>query len=274
MRVIILANMDPTSSLVFEELCMSKKFTVVGIGFTSTLTTKKTYWTGLIDIFKRSGKRYFGYMCFWNGVFLLKEKFFNILPFSEKGFGSSFFSLRNYSRNKNIEVTDTNNFNSLEFIEKVRKWNPDVIVTRINQILKKPLLELPKHGCLCCHSSLLPSYQGIAAEFYNLLNEEKFAGFTIFRMTENLDKGNVLLQRELRISEDDTVYSLTRRNAKLGGKLLIETLSKIKNGDLTPKQQVSGGRYYSWPDAKAVAEFKAKKKKFIKLSEIISHIIC
>lgn len=155
MRVVVLPNTDPTSSLLFKDLCLNSSFDLKGVGFTSTLTAKKTYKAGLVDIFKRSGKLYFIYMCFWNGIFLLKEKIYSVLRIQQKiPSPKRFFSLRNYAKQRTIPVVDANNFNSPDFIATIKKWNPDVIVTRINQVLKRELLELPKYGCLCCHSSL------------------------------------------------------------------------------------------------------------------------
>lgn len=274
MRVVILSNTDPTSSLLFKELCSNTGFNLTGVAYTSTLTSKKTYKSGLVDIFKRTGKSYFFYMCFWNGIFLLKEKLYNLLKIRlDASSQKRFFSFRNYAIQRNIPVVDSADFNSPAFISLMKEWNPDVIITRINQILKKEILELPRYGCLCCHSSLLPDYAGIAAEFYNLLNDEEFAGFSFFKMTEELDKGKILLQGRLKIEKEDTVFSLTKRNAAHGGRLLIETLNNIKNSHASPNKQISGGRYYSWPDAKAVAEFKAKKKKFVGLREVFRHII-
>lgn len=271
MRIVILSNKDLTSSLVFGKICKSKNFKVVGVAFSSTLTKKNSYLAGIIDIFNRTGRSYFWYMCFYNGIFLLKEKLYEIIP--EFFSGKSFFSLRNYAKNANIETIDANNFNSSTFIKKINQWKPDIIVTRINQILKKEILKIPPLGCLCCHSSLLPNYRGIAAEFYNLLHDEKYAGFSIIKMTEKLDEGDIIAQKQMAISKKDTLYSLTLKNAKLGGKLLIQSLSERKNECITFKKQLSNkGQYYSWPNTKAVSQFKNKGRKFITVKELIRHI--
>lgn len=273
MNIAILSNIDLTSSLIFKEVCCHEDFEIVGVGFSSTLTKKGGFLAGMVDLFRRCDKKYFIYMCFLNGVYALKEMIFFVIFILEKSLGKDFFSLRNYARRNKIEVVNSNDFNSPEFIQKLKTWNPDIVLTRINQILKNEILNLPKYGCLCCHSSLLPAYKGIAAEFYNLLNGEKNAGFTIFQMTEKLDKGDILSQEEIDISERDSLYSLTVKNAKHGSCLLLKTLIQRKNGPLPLMRQYTSGNYYSWPDSQSAKLFKKKKNKFIRLTEVVSYLV-
>lgn len=63
MKIVILSNTDQTSNRIFKLLCLSGDFEIRGVGFTTTLTTKTTYLSGILDIFKKAGFAYFCYAC-------------------------------------------------------------------------------------------------------------------------------------------------------------------------------------------------------------------
>jgi len=229
--------------------------------------------SGLVDLYRRCGKRYFFFMLFLNGIFVLKEILFAVCPVIEKIIGRDFFSIRNYVKRQAIPFDVTGDFNSPEFVQTLKEWNPDIIVTRVNQILKREILSLPRHGCWCCHSSLLPDYKGIAAEFYNLLEGEPLAGFTVFRMTERLDEGEIVSQGKTEVLATDSLHSLMRRNSRKGSYVLWAAIIDKLNGNSKLRKQPPGGTYYSWPGPSSVAQFKINGKTFIRISEAIRYIL-
>lgn len=268
MRVVILTNKDLTSSLVFERICKNNAFQIAGVAFSSTLTSKKSFWTGFSEIFKKTGKRYFFYLCFYNGIFRVKEIICGSLPFLNK----NFFSLRNYAKKQKIKYLDCSDFNSKYFLLILKEWNPDIIVTRINQILKEDVLNSAEYGCLCCHSSFLPKYRGIAAEFHSLLNGEETVGFSVMKMTDELDRGDILFQEKIKITPADTVFSLTQKTSLLGADLLEKSLLAIRNNGASYFKGLGEGSYYSWPNPKEVMKFKKNRKKIISFKETLKYI--
>jgi methionyl-tRNA formyltransferase len=128
-----------------------------------------------------------------------------------------------------------------EAVAHLAAWKPDVIVVAaFGQILRQDVLDLPPHGCLNVHASLLPRWRGnpIAAA---ILAGDEVTGVTIMRMDAGLDTGPILAQREERIRPDDTRGTLEERLARLGAGLLLDTLPPYLAGDLLPQPQPEEG---------------------------------
>jgi methionyl-tRNA formyltransferase len=87
------------------------------------------------------------------------------------------------------------------------------------------------------HASLLPKYRGAAPIAWAILNGEKETGITTMLMDEGMDTGDILLQAEIPIQEDETTETLQDRLASLGAHVLAETLEKMKKGEIRPAPQ-------------------------------------
>jgi len=117
-------------------------------------------------------------------------------------------------------------------------WHPDaIVVAAFGQLLPGPVLDLPPHGCLNVHASLLPRYRGAAPIAAAILNGETVTGITIMRMDEGLDTGPILAQAESPIAPDDTTGSLTAKLAELGAGLLLKTLEGWLEGAVQAQPQ-------------------------------------
>jgi methionyl-tRNA formyltransferase len=124
------------------------------------------------------------------------------------------------------------------FQEAVRSLQPDlIVVVAYGQILPKSILDIPRYGAVNVHASLLPKYRGSAPIAWAILNGEKMTGVTIMVMDEGMDTGDILLQRETPMGEEETCEMLQDRLASSGGQLLKETLEKIKAGNVRPIPQ-------------------------------------
>ena len=100
------------------------------------------------------------------------------------------------------------------------------------QILPKRVLDLPAHGCINVHASLLPKYRGAAPIQWSILNGDVITGVTTMQMGEGLDDGDILLQKECVITPEDTGGSLFDKLAPLGGEAIVETLLLLEAGKL------------------------------------------
>ncbi|SPP63943.1 methionyl-tRNA formyltransferase [Nitrospira lenta] len=125
-----------------------------------------------------------------------------------------------------------------EFLAALAAWKPDLIaVTAYGRILHSPILTLPPMGCVNVHGSLLPKYRGAAPVQWAVINGEAETGITTMMMDEGMDTGAMLLQESLTIFPQDTAGSLAPRLAALGGRLLVETIARLKAGTITPHVQ-------------------------------------
>ncbi len=137
-----------------------------------------------------------------------------------------------------IPVFQPSSMRSEDAYNSLKELNPDVIVVAAyGQILPKAVLDLPKFGCVNIHGSLLPKYRGAAPIQQSVLDGEKVTGVTTMLMDVGLDTGDILLKAETEIGENETAGELFDRLAVLGGELIVETLDKLKKGEITPQKQ-------------------------------------
>jgi methionyl-tRNA formyltransferase len=117
------------------------------------------------------------------------------------------------------------------FQKAVKGLQPDLfVVVAYGQILPKPVLNIPKYGAVNVHASLLPGYRGAAPIAWAILRGEKVTGVTTMVMDEGMDTGDILLQKEVPIGDEETCEMLHDRLAPLGAQLLSKTLEKMKAG--------------------------------------------
>lgn len=115
---------------------------------------------------------------------------------------------------------------------------PDaVIVVGYGRIIPQWMIDLPVLGNLNVHASLLPKYRGAAPIQWAIANGESVTGITTMRIDAGLDTGDILLQRELPISSEDTAETLASKLAALGADLMIETLRGLREGTTVARHQ-------------------------------------
>jgi methionyl-tRNA formyltransferase len=124
------------------------------------------------------------------------------------------------------------------FLEALGAWQPDLIaVAAFGRILPPVILEMPPHGCVNVHGSLLPKYRGAGPIQWAILNGEQETGITTMSMDAGMDTGAILLQERVTVEPDDTAGSLSVKLAQVGGRLLMETIRRLKGGSIVPRAQ-------------------------------------
>ncbi|MEO6308811.1 MAG: methionyl-tRNA formyltransferase [Nitrospiraceae bacterium] len=127
-----------------------------------------------------------------------------------------------------------------EFLQALTRWKPDLIaVAAFGRILPPAVLSLPPSGCINVHGSLLPKYRGAGPIQWAIINGETETGITTMLMDEGMDTGAMLLQEAIPIATDDTAGTISPRLAELGGRLLVETITRLKASTLVPQPQDS-----------------------------------
>jgi len=121
--------------------------------------------------------------------------------------------------------------NNLEFRAQLETLAPEcIVIVGYGRIVPRWMLDLPKHGNINLHASLLPKYRGAAPIQWAIASGESVTGNTAMRIDEGLDTGDILLQRELPILAQDTSVTLAPRLAEMGAELLVETIAGLAEG--------------------------------------------
>ena len=170
------------------------------------------------------------------------------------------------ARRGRVPIEHVPRVNAPEFIARLRERGVDLIISlACPQKFSPALLAVPARGAINLHGALLPRYQGIFPSFWVLAKGEPETGVTVHWMDEHLDQGDVLIQRRVPIEPGDTVHSLVRRSkVDIGRHALVEALERIERGDAPhlPMERTAAS-YFSYPDAAAVREFRARGRRFI-----------
>lgn len=144
-----------------------------------------------------------------------------------------------------IEVRQPNSIkNEPEFIEELNSIKPDIIVVAAyGQILPQSVLDIPVHGCINIHGSILPEYRGAAPMQYAILEGKAETGVTIMQMESGLDTGDIISVSKVSVDRKD-IITLSEELAECGAKLVVETIELISSGQATyTKQDDSASSY-------------------------------
>lgn len=112
-----------------------------------------------------------------------------------------------------------------------------IVIIAYGQIIPARLLSIPKYGWINLHASLLPKYRGAAPMNWVIANGETRTGLTTMRIDAGMDTGDILLQREMEISPNETVPELAARMSEAGAPTMEETLRGLAGGTIVPRPQ-------------------------------------
>ena len=146
------------------------------------------------------------------------------------------------------------------FVTQLRELKPDVVVVvAFGQILSQEVLDVPVHGCINVHASLLPKYRGAAPIQHAIMAGEQVTGITTMQMDAGLDTGDMLLWREVPIHADTTYGTLHDALMDTGASLLVETLERLAAGRLVRTPQTGASCYAARITRETVAMDWSKK---------------
>jgi len=127
-----------------------------------------------------------------------------------------------------------------EAIELLAGLKPDaMVVVGYGKIIPQAIIDIPRHGIVNVHASLLPKYRGAAPVQWAIANGESETGVTTMRIDAGLDTGDILKQRKTEIGLHETAVELAQRLAAIGAALLVETLAGLERGEIVPRPQNS-----------------------------------
>ena len=143
-----------------------------------------------------------------------------------------------YAQEKGIPVFQPERVKDGSFDAVLKELAPDVcVVAAYGKILPQSLLDIPRHGCLNIHGSLLPEYRGAAPMQRAIIDGKKVTGVTIQQMALGMDTGDILLMKDTEIREEDNFEDIHDRLGVLGAEALMETIKLLREGKLKPVKQ-------------------------------------
>lgn len=137
-----------------------------------------------------------------------------------------------------LDIYQPEKVSTPEGVEKLSALSPDfLVVAAYGQILSQAVLDIPKIYPINIHASLLPKYRGASPIQAAIANMDKKSGVTTMLMAKAMDAGDILLTRDTPISREDTAQDLHDRLSIIGAELIIETIDRILDKNLTPTPQ-------------------------------------
>ena len=125
-----------------------------------------------------------------------------------------------------------------DITNEIKNLNPDIIITcAYGQFINKEILSIPKFGCINVHASLLPKLRGGAPIHWAIINQETKTGVSLMDMIQKMDAGDVYLQYECNIENNETYDSLYQKLSSLAYKIVYENFSNLINGKLSKTPQ-------------------------------------
>ena len=161
-----------------------------------------------------------------------------------RGLKAQYSPVKGYAIEAELEIEEPLKLkNNEEIINKIKEKEPDLIcVVAYGKIIPKEILELPKIGCINVHGSLLPKYRGAAPIQWAVINGDKKTGITTMFINEKMDEGDMLLKKEVKIGEDETLGEVWDKLSTVGANLLVKTIEKIEDGTIKRIPQDSKGQ--------------------------------
>ena len=155
---------------------------------------------------------------------------------ANRGMKLSISPVAEFAEAENIEISSPPSISSSEELKKLREMNLDmIIVVAYGLILPEEVINLPKHGCYNVHASLLPRWRGAAPIQRAMIEGDQTTGVTIMKMDKGLDTGDIGLQKEIKI-EQQNYSELEKELANEGAELLINFIDRLDGSIQFAKQ--------------------------------------
>lgn len=192
-------------------------------------------------------------------------KALGVLPHSvQKSTTDRYHSVPSVCNAYGIPVRVETDINRVGFIHRLRGMDLDLILSiSCGQKVGPELLSLPSEGAINLHGSLLPKYRGRATAFWVLYYDEDYSGVTAHYMTDELDDGDIVLQRRFPIADDDTMHDVYNKIVQTGAEVAAAVIRTVKDGEIeTDPNPSSEGEFRSLPDEDDRREFYRRNNKF------------
>lgn len=166
--------------------------------------------------------------------------------------GAVFIRLQRICKQSKINFFNTRNIMSEQSLNFLRQQEPDLIITLVHQIIKQPLIEMPRVGILNIHPGLLPEFRGIQPYFWALSEGFAESGVSIHWIeNESVDSGPLVAKASYRVKSGMSVHLNYYLTALCAAQVLPRCVDVLSNDHIPGVVQVANaGRYWRWPDSR------------------------
>ena len=144
-----------------------------------------------------------------------------------------------YAKKNDIRLLEPESLNSINFERTLRGLKPDIFVLVAFKIIPKELINIPTHGAINLHASLLPKYRGAAPIQWALINGDTETGISIFQIKQKVDTGDIISQKRVKIFDKDNMWTLGMRLCELGAVMIVSSIKMICNKTVKYQRQNS-----------------------------------
>jgi methionyl-tRNA formyltransferase len=156
-------------------------------------------------------------------------------------------AVKAFALQQHIPILQPENLKDPSFLETLKDYRANLQVIVAFRMLPKVVWALPELGTFNLHASLLPDYRGAAPINWAIIQGEAQTGVTTFFIDEQIDTGNIILQKTTDILPDETAGELHDRLMELGAELVVETVRQIEEGNTSTQAQDTNKTYQKAP---------------------------
>ena len=146
-------------------------------------------------------------------------------------------AVKKYALQKGLNILQPTNLKNEAFLKELEILKANLQIVVAFRMLPTIIWKMPEYGTFNLHASLLPNYRGAAPINWAIINGETKTGVSTFFIDEKIDTGNIILQEEISISEDETVGELHDKLMTIGSELVVKTLKLISENTIVTTKQ-------------------------------------
>src|SRR6185295_3031812 len=139
-------------------------------------------------------------------------------------------AVNKYALKRGLKILQPEKLKNEQFLSELRSLDADLQVVVAFRMLPEVVWNMPSKGTINLHASLLPQYRGAAPINWAIINGEKETGVTTFKLQQEIDTGNILLQEKITIRNDETAGELYDKMKELGASVLTKTIQQLVEG--------------------------------------------
>lgn len=259
MRIFIITMDDPVQTYDFiRSIIENRKDEIVGLAVSKgdrlTLPKGRSKTAYLLSLFLIMGPFAFAKNAFIALRFKIRKKL------AERGLAKN-PSISSVADAYGIPTYLIKTPNSKSFRETLASLDLDIIINQSQNIIKKPLLEIPRIGVLNRHNALLPKNRGRLTPFWVLLKGDRETGVSIHFVEEGIDSGDIVVQKKYEVSGKETFNSLVKKNYEIAPVAMNEAINRLAKGEKNfMKNEDSLATYNTVPTLKEAFELRKKLK--------------
>jgi len=154
-------------------------------------------------------------------------------------------AVKKYAQERGLTILQPEKLKNPEFLAELQALRADLQIVVAFRMLPEVVWKMPPFGTINLHGSLLPQYRGAAPINWAIINGEKETGVTTFKLKQEIDTGDILLQEKILIGENDNAGQLHDIMKEIGANLLVATVRGIEDGSLQETAQAQALEQFS-----------------------------